>query len=121
MERTCSPDLVFHASHEAISRAIHQEYVLKEAIKGNLEGSSPILVPWDCLSEEYRDMNRKQADSIGEAEAIRCDLLPWYDFGGDKFTFTEAEIDLMARLEHERWWEQKKKQGWVYGPAGMTA
>jgi hypothetical protein len=116
MERTCKLDLIYNSNHEAISRAIHEEYVRQEELKGNLPGSSPILVTWDCLPEEYKEMNRTQADSIGtKLRAIHCDILPWTDYGGDKFTFNPGEVELLATLEHERWCTQKRLQGWVYG------
>jgi len=116
MERTCKLDLIYNSSHEAISRAIHEEYLRQEAAKGHLPGSSPVLVDWDCLPEGYKEMNRSQADSIGEKlRAINCDIAPWSDYGGDKFTFNEDEIEMMAEMEHERWCDQKKAQGWVYG------
>lgn len=117
MERTCKLNLIYNSSHEAISRAIHEEYVQQEGMKGNPLGSSPILVDWDCLPEEYKEMNRTQADSIGtKLNAVHCEIVPWSEYGGDKFTFTQAEVELMAVLEHERWCTQRRKQGWVYGP-----
>jgi hypothetical protein len=116
MERTCKLDLIYNSSHESISRAIHEEYLKQEEAKGNMPGSSPILVPWDSLPEEYKEMNRTQADSIGtKLHAINCNILPWTDYGGDKFTFTLGELELLAALEHERWCTQKRLQGWQYG------
>jgi hypothetical protein len=116
MERTCKLNLIYNSSHEAISRAIHEEYMQQEELKGNIQGSSPILVDWECLPEEYKEMNRTQADSIGtKLNAIHCEIVPWGDYGGDKFTFTPAEVELMAILEHERWCTQRRKQGWSYG------
>jgi voltage-gated potassium channel Kch len=117
MERTCKLNLIYNSSHESIARAIHEEYRSQEELKGNLPGTSPILVDWDCLPEEYKEMNRTQADSIGtKLNAIHCEIVPWGDYGGDKFTFTPAEVELMSVLEHERWCAQRRKQGWVYGP-----
>ncbi len=112
MERTCRLDLIYNSSHESISRAIHEEYVWKEEQKGNLPGSSPILVAWDCLPEDYKEMNRTQADDIGaKLKAIHCDIVPWSDYGGENFIFTPDEIELIARMEHDRWCEQKEKAG----------
>jgi voltage-gated potassium channel Kch len=117
MERTCKVDLIYNSSHEAISRAIHEDYVRQEKLKGNRSDSNPILVPWDCLPEEYKEMNRTQADSIGaKLRAIHCDIKPWSDFGGESFQFAEGEVELLTSLEHERWCTQKRKQGWQYGP-----
>lgn len=116
MERTCKLDLIYNSSHEAISRAIHEGYLQQEELKGNQPGSSSILVPWDCLPEDYKEMNRTQADGIGtKLHAIHCDILPWSEYGGDKFTFAPAEIEILAALEHERWCAQKQLQGWKYG------
>jgi hypothetical protein len=115
MERTCKKEMIFNSSLEAISRAIHEEYLRVEAEKGNLPGSSPALVDWDCLAEEYKKMNREQADSIAvKLSVIGCGIVPWSDFGADKFTFTPAEIEKMAEMEHKRWVEQKTRQGWMY-------
>lgn len=116
MERTCKMNLIYNSTHEAISRAIHEEYVRQEARKGILPDCSPSMQPWDCLAEEIREMNRTQADSIGaKLKAVRCDIAPWCDYRGEKFLFTAEEIELMAKMEHERWCEQKKTQGWIYG------
>lgn len=116
MERTCKINLIYNSTHEAISRAMHEEYVRQEEKKGMLPGCSPSMQPWDCLAEEIREMNRTQADSIGaKLKAVRCDIAPWCDFRGEKFLFTAEEIELMAKMEHERWCAQKMAQGWTYG------
>jgi voltage-gated potassium channel Kch len=116
MEKTCKKEMIFNSTLEAISRAIHEEYLLKEVEKGNPIGSSPILVDWDCLPEEYKDMNREQADSIAaKLSAIGCGIAPWSDYGADDYIFTAAEIEKLAEMEHARWIEQKIRQGWTYG------
>ena len=116
MEKTCKKEMIFNSSLEAISRAIHEEYVRKEAEKGNLPGSSPILVDWNRLPEDIKEMNREQADGIAEKlSAVGCGIMPWYEFEAEKFSFTPAEIEMLAGLEHQRWMEQKLRQGWVYG------
>jgi hypothetical protein len=116
MERTCKLNLIYNSSHESIARAIHAEYNRREGVKGNQPGSTPALVPWDQLTEELKEMNRTQADNIGtKLKAINCDILPWCDFGANKFSFTPIEIETLAKMEHERWCGQKIKQGWKYG------
>jgi hypothetical protein len=115
MERTCKLDLIYNSSHEAIARAIHTEYLHQEELKGNRPASSPALVPWDRLSEDLKEMNRTQAHSIGEKlRIVACDIAPWRDYNGDKFSFKLEEIEILAKLEHERWVRQKQQQGWKY-------
>ncbi len=116
MERTCKMNLIYNSTHEAISRVIHEEYVRQEEKKGMLPGCSPSMQPWDCLAEDIREMNRTQADSIGaKLKTVHCGITPWCDFNVEKFTFTRQEIEIMAKMEHERWCEQKRAQGWIYG------
>jgi hypothetical protein len=115
MERTCKPDFLNDGSHAALARAIHAEYVRTELGKGNTPESNPSMLAWEYLSEEMKEMNRDQADDIGtKLQAVGCDILPWSDYGADKFVFTQAEIELMAKIEHERWCKVKMDQGWQY-------
>ena len=70
------------------------------------------MVAWEELSEEMKEMNRYQADDIGiKLHAIGCDILPWSDYGADKFVFTPDEVECMAKLEHERWCKLKLDAG----------
>jgi hypothetical protein len=116
MERTCRMCLIFNSSHESIARAIHEDYLRREEQKGNLIGSTPILVPWDQLPENFQEMNRMQADDIGlKLKAINCEIVPWVDFGAEEFCFSSNEIEYLAKMEHERWCREKQNQGWIYG------
>ena len=73
------------------------------------------MVAWEHLSEEMKEMNRDQADDIGtKLHSIGCDILPWNDYGADKFIFTPGEVESMARMEHKRWCKLKRDQGWRY-------
>ena len=47
--------------------------------------------------------------------AVGYELTP--TAGGDsaEFKFTESEVELLAKLEHERWCEERLQAGWVLG------
>jgi len=47
-------------------------------------------------------------------DAIGAVVIP-RSAGVPEFTFTEAEIDLLARMEHDRWMEERTADGWKYG------
>jgi len=117
LEQVCRPGLLNDGSHESVARAIHGEYIRHETLKGNTPETNPNMVDWDLLAEEIKETNRQQADEIGmKLFAIGCDIIPWTEERADKFTFGQDEIELMAKMEHERWCKQKMDQGWTFGP-----
>ena len=75
------------------------------------------LGPWDELPEEFKESNRAQARQIGEKLAvIGCLMVPAFD-PTLEFTFDDDELQLLARLEHERWMQERTAQGFELGPA----
>jgi uncharacterized membrane protein len=79
-----------------------------------LDGAS--LGPWDELPEEFKESNRAQARQIGEKLAvIGCLMVPVFDPTLD-FAFDDGELQLLARLEHERWMKERTAQGFEPGP-----
>jgi hypothetical protein len=38
------------------------------------------------------------------------------DWDAELFQFTPAEIDQLARMEHDRWLAERGRAGWSYGP-----
>lgn len=116
LENTCKIELLDDGTHEALARIIHEDYVRREAQKGNTIKDNPSMVKWDELPDELKESNRRQADHIGvKLAAIGCGIKPWRDYGKEKFSFKNEEIFKLAKIEHERWCEDKKHEGWKYG------
>lgn len=66
-----------------------------------------------------REANLRPARHIGtKLDAVGCDLkrLTDLDWNGQSAAFSHDEVEVMAKLEHERWWEEKRETGWSYGP-----
>jgi uncharacterized membrane protein len=109
---------------ERLARAIHDDYsAIHEAgpvavvSRGQVLGVAASLGPWDELPEEFKESNRAQARQIGEKLAvIGCLMVPAFDptLG---FAFEDDELQLLARLEHERWMDERTAQGYELGPA----
>jgi hypothetical protein len=77
----------------------------------------PARVPWEQLPAEYQESCRRQADHIGEKlSAIACRVEPLRDWAAGQFHFTAAEIERLARMEHERWLAERRGTGWTLGP-----
>ena len=80
------------------------------------------MVPWELLSDSLKESNRDQAAHIGmKLAAIGCGIAPLSDWDADRLTFTKAEIEQLAEMEHERWIEQRLRDGWRPGPKDIEA
>jgi uncharacterized membrane protein len=111
---------------ENLAQAIHDDYGAihesgpRAAARGQDRGGAPggagPLGPWSELPEEFKESNRAQARQIGEKLAIiGCLMVPAFDPNLD-FAFADDELQLLARLEHERWMEERTAQGFELGP-----
>ncbi len=117
LERACQPDLVLGGINEMLARAIHVQYLSDQERAGNTPQTNAQMVSWDQLTEESRESNRSQADFLGaRLSAIGCDLAPLTDWDAAAFVFTDAEVEIVAQLEHERWMADRLGQGWTHGP-----
>ncbi len=60
-----------------------------------------------------RESNRAQAGDIArKLEAIGCAIAPLTDWDAEPPAFTAAEIELLARMEHDRWRGEREAAGW---------
>jgi len=117
---------------EHLARAIHDDYgaIRESGADGAVAGvqapagagvqapaGAALLGPWDELPEEFKESNRAQARQIGEKlAAIGCLMVPVFDRTLE-FAFDDSELLLLARLEHERWMQERTAQGFELGLA----
>jgi voltage-gated potassium channel Kch len=101
---------------EQLAELIHEQHREDRTAAGDSAAVNPLLVPWQQLSEEQRELSRASADDIGiKLARIGCRLVPdWAN--APPFSFTQSELDLLAELEHERWSQQRLSTGWRHGP-----
>jgi hypothetical protein len=106
------------ATLEAIARAIHEDYLRRESGNGAVGHGARSLLPWDSLPESLRRSNRNQALHIEQKlAAVGCEAIPSsVTTGPPMFRFSEQEIDVLARMEHERWVEERARDGWTLAP-----
>ena len=121
-DRTLRPSLLLGGTNEILARAIHAEYVDEQRRQGITVTSNPSLAPWEQLPDSLKESNRDQAAHIGvKLAAIGCGIAPLGDWDADQLAFTRAEIEQLAELEHERWTEQRLRDGWTLGPKDIDA
>lgn len=102
---------------EQLARAIHGSYLQAAASRGEAPGSRSSLMAWEELPEELKESNRSQARQVGEKlAAIGCFMVPAFD-PALTFEFDDEEVQMLARLEHDRWVGERMALGHAHGPA----
>lgn len=119
LDRTCTPELLSSGPHEYLARALHDEYVRQQSKAGSAEESASLS--WAQLPESIKESNRKQVDRIGaNLKAVGCRIAPLMDWDSPPFAFTPAEIELIARREHEGWCADLRRGGWGFAPVSKN-
>ncbi|HEY7222915.1 MAG TPA: RyR domain-containing protein [Micromonosporaceae bacterium] len=100
---------------DLLARNIHERYLADRVADGEAMFSRPSLQHWDSLSDDLKEANRAQVRDIGakldvlEATVVR-------EPATHPFDFSEDEVEMLARYEHDRWVSQRIAAGWTYGP-----
>jgi hypothetical protein len=110
-------DVILNGYMEDIAKAIHEEFLSTQK-KRNLPVDENVDMPYEQLSQAYKNDNRAQAaDLPRKLSLIGCSFdselidAPFETLQG----FSEEEIRLIAVEEHERWMKDKISNGWKYG------
>ncbi|WP_067479983.1 RyR domain-containing protein [Actinomadura hibisca] len=116
LDAACDPARIGDDLIEQLARAIHDHYVVNQTRRGRTRWDNPALVPWARLPEDLRTANREQALGIsGKLAAVGATLAPHVG-EGPPFCFEDEEVELLARVEHVRWVEERGRAGWSFGP-----
>ena len=114
LDMALQPELVLGGSIEIMAREIHREYVRTNCVSKRTEPDAA-CAPWENLPQTLKESNRDQASHIGtKLRAIQCALTPLTSWEAALFSFSDAEIELLAELEHERWLEERRRSGWTF-------
>ncbi|MEJ2885218.1 RyR domain-containing protein [Actinomycetospora aeridis] len=104
-----------------IARAAHEAYVRQARARGETEHSHPSTLPWPKLPDDLKTANIRQAHSVGEKlRGAGLAVVP-SDGTESTFAFEGAELDRLAKEEHERWRAERTEAGWTYGPRDDAA
>jgi voltage-gated potassium channel Kch len=112
-----TPDLLLGGTTEALAREIHDDYRRNQARLGQTTESNASTVPWSELPDHLRESNRDQANHIGQKlAAVGYGVVPLTEWDASPVAFTPEEIEVMARMEHDRWLRERRAAGWKYDP-----
>ncbi len=111
MRETCTVENVMREGLDDVARAIHEDYVARQTGLGQSAETNHSLAPWRALPEVLRDANRHQADYL----AVKLRVLgydPPDNPPPEELRLSDAELELVAELEHRRWLAEKQLAGW---------
>lgn len=123
----CGRDAVYTEGLDAIARSIHETWYIgnssaiaeakheRDAAKAQKLREKAAYKPWDRLTEEQKSDNRSAADHI--SVKIRAAGLDPADpeLESKWRTLDQATLDMLRRVEHERWCAAKWLGGWRLG------
>jgi hypothetical protein len=100
---------------ELLAQAVHRLYLEQRLAQGERLGSTPSLVEWEELPEAFKDSSREQACHTRRLLAqIGCEPRPARR-GLQGTQLTDEEVEILARLAHERWLDERRRLGWRFG------
>lgn len=116
LDQTWTIESVLSGVAESLARALHENYRRNRVAEGESVATNPFLVSWGNLPEDVRHANRQQALAIRkELRRANRSLEPQRDWRTLPLELSTRDLDLLARIEHDRWVTERKAQGWTKG------
>jgi hypothetical protein len=109
---------------ETLAEKIHERFRKKNEEARKVDPKTPRLdpnsdVPWAELSPDLKASNRAAAQRISQ---ILAAVGLTFVTGKAKdqeakavTTILKSNLDMLARMEHDGWMDEKRRQGWTYG------
>jgi len=107
---------------EKLAEAAHEIFYEDLSIKGHKYGrftkenkkEHSLLKPYDKLSEKEKDSNRNNVRDIPNKLASFGYKMVKNQDNETPIIFTSYEIEKLAKMEHERWIQEKLDNGWQF-------
>jgi voltage-gated potassium channel Kch len=119
-EAAAGLEQVLQEQLDALARAIHERYVAHRKADPARPAGDLATADWSQLDAGLKASNRQQADHIDvKLRAIGCRRLAKRENLPDGVRpfegFTPDEVELLARMEHNRWCADRFLAGWQFG------
>jgi hypothetical protein len=116
LDEVCRPEVLLAGTTELLARALHETYLV-ELTGAPADPDDPARQPWDALPETLRESNRDHAAHVAvKLAAVGHTIGPLVDWQAAQRPFGDEDVEHMARLEHDRWVDERTRQGWTPGP-----
>lgn len=99
---------------ETLAKMIHAEYNKNQLLTNP---DKPLEYPdWDSLPDSLKYSNVRQARAyFDKIEKLGFIALPKSNNERQITSFTQEQIEILARDEHNSWFEERMGNGWIYG------
>jgi hypothetical protein len=104
-QQTCNWQQIVETSSDNLAEFLHNEYNKHYGTHKK----------WSELTETYRDANRTVADHLPVKLASLEYYIPKDPSNWSQQVDLTENLELMAELEHNRWYAERKLNGWQYG------
>jgi hypothetical protein len=106
------------------ARQFHEDYCAKDSVRCEENPGSqraPLNRPWTELPESARNANRITADHFEvKMRAIGYRIVSKEE-RGDSVALEPGQLELLARMEHDRWSADKVLDGWTFNAERIDA
>ncbi len=123
MHHACARENWIDDKLDRMARALHNDHVRRVHETRQARPGDPSLRKWEQLNDDLIDSNRQAADHIW----VKLRALDYHAAervsGDPGVLITELntqQIELLARMEHQRWMAERFMAGWSYGPEKDT-
>ncbi len=100
---------------DKLAQAYHEVYLEERRNKNTFDDKDPVCQSWEKLALKYRQTNRNLADLIPlKIRSIGC-----YAQASKKsklYQVPVVDVEVLARIEHNRWAADRLLSGWQVGP-----
>jgi ppGpp synthetase/RelA/SpoT-type nucleotidyltranferase len=100
-----------HEQVEVAAQKIHAAYLEEK----HYVNPDPAMQPWEKLDEGLRNSNRMQAVAIAALLRRAGFHIDQVATPAEPLDFTNAEVELLAEMEHGRWVVERLQEGFRYG------
>lgn len=108
---------------DSVAKQLHEAYCAEDNQACSREPGrqkAAANAPWSELAETYRDANRSVADHFEvKLRAVGCKLVK-AGAGESAAQWSDEEMELLARMEHDRWWADRALDGWTFAPVRVN-
>lgn len=108
-EQTFTREGLISETLDKLARVVHNDYRSKHE---DIDPSKTSHRLWEMLPPDFKNQNREQADHI----LVKLRVLGFKGEGNiSSIVIPREKLELLSRMEHNRWWAFMALNGWVRG------